>query len=57
MTRSYEYERAQAAPFVGATGGLETFGGRIVTADGRIVGPDGTLYATGSTSCLVLKVG
>jgi hypothetical protein len=25
-----------------------------VTAEGRIVGPDGKVYATGTTSCLVL---
>ena len=44
-------------PRVRAEAGVTHVGGRIVTADGRIVGPDGTLYATGSTSCLVLKVG
>jgi uncharacterized protein (TIGR00369 family) len=42
---------------VRAEAGVTHVGGRIVTAEGRIVGPDGTLYATGSTSCLVLKVG
>jgi len=30
-------------------------GSRIVTAEGRIIGPDGKLYATGTTSCLVLN--
>jgi uncharacterized protein (TIGR00369 family) len=30
-------------------------GSRTVTAEGRIVGPDGKVYATGTTSCLVLK--
>jgi uncharacterized protein (TIGR00369 family) len=29
-------------------------GNRTVTAEGRIVGPDGKVYATGTTSCLVL---
>src|SRR5216683_391211 len=31
-------------------------GNRTVTAEGRIVGPDGEVYATGTTSCLVLKM-
>jgi uncharacterized protein (TIGR00369 family) len=31
-------------------------GSRTVTAEGRIVGPDGKVYATGTTSCLVLKM-
>jgi len=31
-------------------------GNRTVTAEGRIVGPDGMVYATGTTSCLVLKM-
>jgi len=31
-------------------------GNRTVTAEGRIVGPDGKVYATGTTSCLVLKI-
>ena len=30
---------------------------QIVTADCRIIRPEGNLYATGSTSCIVLKVG
>lgn len=29
-------------------------GGSIATAEGRIVGKDGTLYATGTTTCLVM---
>jgi uncharacterized protein (TIGR00369 family) len=29
-------------------------GGTIATAEGRIVGPDGTLYAHGTTTCLIL---
>ena len=31
-------------------------GNRTVTAEGRIVGPEGKVYATGTTSCLVLKM-
>jgi uncharacterized protein (TIGR00369 family) len=44
-------------PRVRAEAGVTHAGSRIVTADGRIIGPDGKLYATGSASCLVLKVG
>jgi uncharacterized protein (TIGR00369 family) len=29
-------------------------GGSIATAQGRIVGADGTLYATGTTTCMIL---
>jgi uncharacterized protein (TIGR00369 family) len=29
-------------------------GSRTVTAEGRLLGPDGKVYATGTTSCLVL---
>jgi uncharacterized protein (TIGR00369 family) len=29
-------------------------GSRIGTAEGRVTGPDGTLYATGTTTCMVL---
>jgi uncharacterized protein (TIGR00369 family) len=31
-------------------------GGRVATAEGRITGPDGTLYATGTTSCMILDL-
>jgi uncharacterized protein (TIGR00369 family) len=31
-------------------------GNRTVTAEGRIVGTEGKVYATGTTSCLVLKM-
>ncbi len=30
-------------------------GGRIATAEGRLVGPDGTLYAHGTTTCLIFR--
>jgi len=30
-------------------------GKRTATAEGRVIGPDGKVYATGTTSCLVLK--
>jgi uncharacterized protein (TIGR00369 family) len=30
-------------------------GGRVGTAEGRLVGPDGTVYATGTTTCLILR--
>jgi uncharacterized protein (TIGR00369 family) len=31
-------------------------GSRTVTAEGRLIGHDGNVYATGTTSCLVLKM-
>jgi uncharacterized protein (TIGR00369 family) len=37
-----------------ATGTAVQVGSRVGTAEGRITGPDGTLYATGTTTCLVL---
>jgi acyl-coenzyme A thioesterase PaaI-like protein len=30
-------------------------GGRVGTAEGRVTGEDGTLYATGTTTCLILR--
>jgi acyl-coenzyme A thioesterase PaaI-like protein len=30
-------------------------GRRVITASGRIVGPDGTLYAHGTTTCLIFE--
>ena len=45
-----------------ATGRLEAeglavhVGGRVATAEGRITGPDGTVYATGTTSCMILDL-
>jgi uncharacterized protein (TIGR00369 family) len=43
-------------PRVRAEAGVTHVGRRIMTAEGRIIGPDGKLYATGTTSCLVLEV-
>jgi uncharacterized protein (TIGR00369 family) len=40
---------------VEAEGVAVQVGNRVGTAEGRITGPDGTLYATGTTTCLVLK--
>jgi uncharacterized protein (TIGR00369 family) len=31
-------------------------GKRTATAEGRVIGPDGKVYATGTTSCLVLQM-
>lgn len=31
-------------------------GSRTITAEGRTIGPDGKVYATATTSCLVLKL-
>ncbi len=36
-----------------AEGEVITTGRRVATASGRIVGPDGTLYAHGTTTCLI----
>jgi uncharacterized protein (TIGR00369 family) len=30
-------------------------GGRVGTAEGRLVGEDGTVYATGTTTCLITR--
>ena len=37
-----------------AEGTAVQVGSRVATIEGRITGPDGTLYATGTSSCLVL---
>jgi uncharacterized protein (TIGR00369 family) len=48
-------------PIPAGTGRIEAegvavqVGSRVGTAEGRITGADGTLYATGTTTCLVLK--
>ena len=39
---------------VEAIGTAVQVGSRVGTAEGRLVGPDGTLFATGTTTCLVL---
>jgi uncharacterized protein (TIGR00369 family) len=46
-------ERAQR---VRAIGQVIHFGGRVATADAKLVGPDGTLYAHGSTTCLIFDL-
>ena len=38
-----------------AEGQVITTGRRVATASGRIVGPDGTLYAHGTTTCLIFE--
>ncbi|HEY7123919.1 MAG TPA: PaaI family thioesterase [Ktedonobacterales bacterium] len=30
-------------------------GGRVATAEGRLIGPDGTLYAHGTTTCIIIR--
>jgi uncharacterized protein (TIGR00369 family) len=42
-------------PSVVATGQVISAGRRVITASGQITGPDGTLYAHGTTTCLVLE--
>jgi uncharacterized protein (TIGR00369 family) len=32
-------------------------GGRVGTAEGRLTGADGTLYATGTTTCVIIRAG
>jgi uncharacterized protein (TIGR00369 family) len=39
-----------------ATGTVEHAGRRTATASGRLEGPDGRLYATGTTTCLVMEI-
>jgi uncharacterized protein (TIGR00369 family) len=38
-----------------AEGEVLTSGRRVATASGRILGPDGTLYAHGTTTCLIFE--
>ncbi len=38
-----------------AEGQVISMGRRVATASGRIVGPDGTLYAHGTTTCLIFE--
>jgi uncharacterized protein (TIGR00369 family) len=42
-------------PSVVATGQVISAGRRVITASGQITGPDGTLYAHGTTTCLVIE--
>ena len=42
-------------PSVVATGEVISSGRRVITASGQITGPDGTLYAHGTTTCLVTE--
>jgi acyl-coenzyme A thioesterase PaaI-like protein len=38
-----------------ATGQVISSGRRVITASGQITGPDGTLYAHGTTTCLIAE--
>lgn len=42
---------------VRAEGRVLHCGRQLATAEGRLVGPDGTLYAHGTTTCLVFELG
>jgi len=44
------------APRVRAEGRVLHAGRQLATAEGRLVGPDGTLYAHGTTTCLVFEL-
>lgn len=43
-------------PRVRAIGTVVHCGRQLATAEGRLVGPDGTLYAHGTTTCLVFEM-
>jgi len=43
-------------PRVRAIGEVVHCGRQLATAEGRLVGPDGTLYAHGTTTCLVFEM-
>ncbi len=56
-TLEYRVNIIRPIPFglrVEAVGETRHVGRRTGVADGRITGPDGTLFATGSTTCLIL---
>lgn len=38
-----------------AEGTLVSIGRQVATAEGRIIGVDGSVYATGTTTCLVME--
>ncbi|HLK75946.1 MAG TPA: PaaI family thioesterase [Streptosporangiaceae bacterium] len=42
-------------PSVVATGQVISSGRRVITASGQITGPDGTLYAHGTTTCIIAE--
>jgi uncharacterized protein (TIGR00369 family) len=46
----------QKAPRVRAIGTVVHCGRQLATAEARLVGPDGTLYAHGTTTCLVFEL-
>ena len=46
----------QKAPRVRAIGTVVHCGRQLATAEARLVGPDGTLYAHGTTTCLVFEM-
>ena len=43
-------------PRVRAVGDVVHCGRQLATAEARLVGPDGTLYAHGTTTCLVFEL-
>ncbi|SEN45510.1 uncharacterized domain 1-containing protein [Loktanella fryxellensis] len=58
-TLEYKVNIVRAIPpgiTVTATGTVDHAGRSTGVATGRIAGPDGTLYATGSTTCLIMKI-
>lgn len=59
-TLEYRINIVRAIPLgltVTATGIVDHAGRSTGVASGRIEGPDGKLYATGSTTCLIMQIG
>lgn len=59
-TLEYKINIVRAIPLgltVTATGTVDHAGRSTGVASGRIEGPDGKLYATGSTTCLIMQIG
>ena len=59
-TRTYDLALTLVCPLTDRTGTVRCearvlhTGGTVVTAEGRITDSEGNLYATGTTTCLVL---
>jgi uncharacterized protein (TIGR00369 family) len=45
-----------ATPTVSSEANVISAGRRVATASARVLGPDGTLYAHGTTTCLLFDV-
>ena len=56
LVRAIPIGKDSKAPRVRAEGKVIHCGRQLATAEARIVGPDGTLYAHGTTTCLVFEM-